>query len=195
MRGTRIILAVSFTTALLFGGHVVSTQVQPTKTHSATEYDTLTTGELYQQLFGESVMDAGRSPTAPRLKSDPFASMIVTQPVAQRVLASSSSSRSKPRRTRPAPRRSARPKSISQRTRMVGKEAHARSTTRLQNNKARAKQRIKRIPVIARRQANIARKRTPVVKQPKTGQTSTRKTSTRRSSTSTKRKKPKARNK
>ena len=207
MRGFRFILAGGFTTALLCAGHAVSTQPQPSEAQSTTAYDTLTPGELYQQLFGESVTEAKRLLAAPgtgfaahtlrRPRTDPFGSAIFAQQVAspqvaQRPLANSRASHPKPRRTRPAPRKSSRPKSISQRTRMVGKEARTRSAARLKNNKARAKQRLKRTSVPARRKGNITRKRPPLVQAHRITRAPARKTSTKRSPATPKRKKPRA---
>lgn len=195
MRGFRFILAGGFTTALLCAGHAVSSQPQPGEAQSTTAYNTLTLGELYQRLFGESVTEAKRLLAAPgtgsgahtlrRIRTDPFGPMISAQQVAnpqvaQRPLANSQSSRPKPRRARPALRKSSRPKSISQRTRMVGKEARTRSTQRLNANKARAKQRIKRTSVPARRKGNITRKRPPLVQEHKRTRAPSRKTSTKR---------------
>ncbi len=171
MRICRLILAAGVATGLLYARSAFSTQSASGATRSSTTYDAVTPGELYQHLFGESVADARRllatietvsalrSPHG--MKTDPFGPMssarqATNPPVAQRALASSGSSRSKPRRTRPTKRTSSRPKSISQRTRQVGKEARARSTSRLKNNKARAKQRIKRTPVHARRHSNAS---------------------------------------
>ena len=178
MRICRLILAAGVATALLYASSGVSTQSASGATRSSTTYDALTPGELYQLLFGESVADAKRLRAAletvsalqspQRIQTDPFGSLIRARQVgsskvAQRTLANSQSNRAKPRRTRPAPGRSSRPKSISQRTRQVGKEARARSTARLKDNKARAKQRIKRTPVPARRQSNAS----PDRKKPK----------------------------
>ena len=210
MRGFRFILAGGFTTALLCAGQAVSTQPAPGEAQRTTAYDRLTPGELYQQLFGESVTEAKRFLAAPatgsavhtlrRIRTDPFGPMIPAQQVAnsqvaQRPLANSQSSRPKPRRARPALRKSSRPKSISQRTRMVGKVARTRSTTRLNNNKARAKQRIKRTSVPARRRAHIARRRPPLIQANKTPRAPARKTSTNRSPATPNRKKPNARKK
>ncbi len=205
MRGFRFILAVGFATALLCAGQGVSTQPQSGQAQSTTAYDTLTAGELYQQLFGESVTDAKRSlaargtgsaaHTRRRIRTDPFGSKIFAQQVAQRPLASSRPSRPKPRRARPAPRTSSRSKSISQRTRMVGKEARTRSTQRLKANKMRAKQRIKRTSVPQRRKGNITRKRPPLVQTHRTNRAPARKTSTKRSPATPKRKKANARDK
>ncbi len=207
MRGFRFILAGGFTTALLCAGHAVSTQPHPGEAQSTTAYDTLTPSELYQQLFGESVTNAKRllaapgagsaAHTLPRPRTDPFGSTIFAQQVAnpqvvQRTLASSLSSRPKPRRARPAPRTSSRPKSVSQRTRQVGKEARTRSTARLKKNKARAKQRLKRTSVPARRKGNITRKRPPLVQAQKTAHAPARKASTKRIPATPKRTKPKA---
>ncbi len=174
MRIFRLILAVGVATGLLYARSVFSTQSASGATQSSTTYDSVTPGELYQDLFGETVNDATRlfatietvsalhSPHG--IKMDPFGPLssarpTTNPPVKQRALASSGSSRSKPRRTRPSKRTSSRPKSISQRTRQVGKEARARSTARLQDNKTRAKQRIKRTPVPARRQSNVTSNR------------------------------------
>ncbi len=210
MRVLRLILAVGVATALLYARSAVSTQSASGATPSNTAYDALTPGELYQHLFGKTVTEAKRFfatfqtvsalHTPHGRQTNPFGSPIsprqATHPqVAQRALASSQSSRSKPRRTRPAPRTSSRPKSISQRTRQVGKEARSRSTARLQNNKTRAKQRIKRTSVHARRKGNITRKRPPLVSVKKTRGTPARKTSTKRSPATPQRKKPKAKNK
>ncbi len=193
MRICRLILAVGVVTTLLYAGSAVSKQSASGATQSNPACDALTPGELYQHLFGESVADARRllatieTVSALRLphgmKTDPFGPMssarqATNPPVAQRALASSGSSRSKPRRTRPAPSRGSRPKSISQRTRQVGKEARARSTSRLKNNRARVKQRTKGTPVTARRKGYIARK-----------------PSTKRSPATSKRNQPKATNK
>ncbi len=210
MRGFRFILAVGFATALLCAGQVVSTQPQSGGAQSTTAYDTLTLGELYQQLFGESVTDAKRSlaargtgstaHTRRRIRTDPFGSTIFARQVAnpqiaQRALASSRPSRPKPRRARPAPPTSRRPKSISQRTRMVGKEARTRSTQRLRANKARAKQRIKRTSVPQRRKGNFTRKRPPLVQAHRRTRALARKTSTKRNPATPQRKKAKASNK
>ena len=210
MRSFLFIWAIAFTTALLCAGQAVSTQPAPGEAQSTTAYDRLTPGELYQQLFGESVTEAKRFLAAPatgsavhtlrRIRTDPFGPMIPAQQVAnsqvaQRPLANSQSSRPKPRRARPALRKSSRPKSISQRTRMVGKEARTRSKQRLNANKARAKQRIKRTSVPQRRKGNITRKRPPLVQTHRTNRAPARKTSTKRSSATPKRKKANARDK
>ncbi len=210
MRGFRLILAVGVGTALLYARGALSTQSASGATPSNTTYDALTPGELYQHLFGETITDAKRFfatlqtvsaiHTQHGIRTDPFGSLTsagqATRPqVAQRALASSQSNRSKPRRTQPTKRTSSRPKSISQRTRQVGKEARSRSTARLKNNEARAKQRIKRTSVHARRKGNITRKRPPLVQVKKTRGAPARKTSTKRSPATPERKKPKAKNK
>ena len=207
MRGFRFILAIGFTTALLCAGQAVSTQPAPGEAQRTTAYDRLTPGELYQQLFGESVTEAKRFLAAPatgsavhtlrRIRTDPFGSTILAQQVtklqvSQRTGVSSRSTRPKPRRARPSPRTSSRPKSVSQRTRMVGKEARTRSTQRLNANKARAKQRIKRTSVPERRKGNITRRRPPLVQAHRTTRAQARKTSTKRSPATPKRKKARA---
>ena len=168
MRGSRWIVAVGVATVLLCTRSAVSRQSASGKTQSSAACVALTP------------TSAGQA-TRPQ--------------IAQRALGSSKSSRPKPRRTRPAKRTSSRPKSISQRTRQVGKEARSRSTVRLKNNKARAKQRIKRTSVHARRKGNITRKRPPLVQVKKTRGAPARKTSTKRSLATPERKKPKAKNK
>ncbi len=210
MRGFRLILAVGVATALLYARSAVSTQSASGTTQSNAAYDALTPGELYQHIFGEAATDAKRLfatletvsalHTPHGIRTDPFsyltsAGQVARPQIAQRALASSQSSRSKPRRTRPTKRTSSRPKSITQRTRQVGKEARTRSTQRLNANKTRAKQRIKRPSVPARRNGNITRKRPPLVQVKKTKRAPARKTSTKRSPATPERKKPKAKNK
>ena len=207
MQGFRFILVAVVITGLLCAGHAVSTPQRPSEAQSKSEYDALTAGELYRQLFGESVTDAKRLLASletgsalhrpQRIRTDPFMSMIPARQVAQRALASPKSSRPTPRRTRPAPRTSSRPKSITQRTRQVGKEARTRSRQRLNANKTRAKQRIKRTSVFARRNGNIARKRPPLVQARKTSRApaTAREASTKRSPATPNRKKPRAKGK
>ena len=165
MRGFRFILAVGFTTAVICGGHALSTDLQPA--------DSATIDRQHDDR------------SFPKLDS-------ATPAVMQGVLGNAQSDRQEPRRTRPAPRKSSRPKSVSQRTRMVGKEARTRSTQRLKANKARAKQRIKRTSIPARRKGNITRKRPPLVQAHRTTRALARKTSTKRSAATPKRKKPNA---
>ncbi|MCH7753471.1 MAG: hypothetical protein IH898_15145 [Planctomycetes bacterium] len=207
MRVFRVILVVGVATALLYARSAVSTQSASGATQSNTAFDALTPSELYHHLFGETITDAKRPfatletvsalHTPHGIRTDPFsyltsAGQATRTQIAQRALASSKSSRPKPRRTRPAKRTSSRTKSISQRTRQVGKEARTRSTQRLNANKARAKQRIKRTSVPARRKGNIARKRPPLVQVNKARRAPARKTLRKRSPATPQRKKPKA---
>ena len=168
MRGFRFILAVGFTTALPCTERAVSTDLQPADS---------ATIDSQQDNRSSQKLDAA------------------TPDVMQGVLGNAKSDRQKPRRARPAPRTSSRPKTVSQRTRQVGKKARTRSTQRLNTNKARAKQRIKRTSVPARRKGNITRKRPPLVQAHRTTRAPARKTSTKRSHATPERKKPKAKNK
>ena len=143
----------------------------------------------------QSTQGAAQGNTACEAITPNSAGQVAKPPIVQRALATSKSSRPKPRRARPVKRTSSRPKSVSQRTRQVGKQAHTRSVTRLKNNKARAKQRFKRTPVPARRKANITRKKPPLVRVNKPRRAPVRKASTTRSPATPQRKKPKATNK
>ena len=166
MRGFRFILAVGFTTALLGGGYALSTDLQPA------DSATIDSQQEYRSF--------------PKLET-------ATPEVMQGVLGNAKSDRQKPRRIRPTPRKSSRPKTVTQRTRQVGKEARTRSTQRLKANKARAKQRIKRTSVPARRKGNITRKRPPLVQAHRITRAPAPKTSTKRSPATPTRKKPNAR--
>ena len=165
MRGFRLIRVVGVATVLLCTRSAVATQSVSGVTQSNTEYDAIAPSSIGQA-------------TAPQ--------------VVQRALANAKSSRPKPRRTRPVKRTSGRPKSVSQRTRQVGKEARIRSVKRLKNNKARAKQRIKRTPVAARRRSDDLLKRPPLVRVKRVKGAPAPKASTEHSSTTPKRRKPKA---
>lgn len=105
MRGFRFILAIGFATALLGGGYALSTDLQP----------------------ADSVTIDSQQDYRPSQKLD-----TAKPAVMQGVLGYTKSDRQKPRRARPAPRKSSRPKTVTQRTRQVGKEAQRRSAQRLQ---------------------------------------------------------------
>ena len=141
MRGFRFILAIGFATALLGGGYALSTDLQPA--------DSVTI---------DSQQDYRPSPKLDTAKPA----------VMQGVLGYTKSDRQKPRRARPAPRKSSRPKTVTQRTRQVGKEAQRRSAQRLQKARARSTQQLKRRPVSARPNARTVRQRPPLVQANKT---------------------------
>ena len=152
MRGFRLILAVGVATTLLCTRSTSPTQSASAETQSINALDALAPTSAWQTTSLQ---------------------------VAQRTLANAEPSRSKPRRTRPTKRTSSRPKSISQRTRQVGKVARTRATTRLKNNKARAKQRIRRRTVVVRRQPGVTPKRPPLVRVNKPKRAPVRKTATK----------------
>ena len=141
MRGFRFILAIGFATALLGGGYALSTDLQP----------------------ADSVTIDSQQDYRPSQKLD-----TAKPAVMQGVLGYTKSDRQKPRRARPAPRKSSRPKTVTQRTRQVGKEAQRRSAKRLQTARSRSKQQLKRRPVSARPKARTARQRPPLVQAHRT---------------------------
>lgn len=141
MRGFRFILAIGFATALLGGGYALSTDLQP----------------------ADSVTIDSQQDYRPSQKLD-----TAKPAVMQGVLGYTKSDRQKPRRARPAPRKSSRPKTVTQRTRQVGKEAQRRSAQRLQKARARSTQPLKRRPVSARPNARTVRQRPPLVQANKT---------------------------
>ncbi len=165
MRGFRFILAIGFTTALLCAAYARSDDLQPAD--SAT-IDSQQAYRSFQKLD------------------------IATLDVMQGVLGNAKSDRKKPRRTRPTPRKSSRPKTVTQRTRQVGKEARRRSAQRLQKARARSKQQLKRRPVSARPNARNTLQRPPLVQANKTRRSPKRRPSAKRVPASSKEKKPNA---
>ena len=141
MRGFRFILAIGFTTALLGSGYALSTDLQPADSAPI---------DAQQDYRSSQKLDTA------------------TPAVMQGVLGYTKSDRQKPRRIRPAPRKSGRPKTVTQRTRQVGKEAQRRSAQRLQKARARSTQQLKRRPVSARPKARTTRQRPPLVQANKT---------------------------
>ena len=166
MRGFRFILAIGFTTALLCAGYARSTDLQPADS---------ATIDAQQDYRSSQKLDTA------------------TPDVMQGVLGNAQSDRQKPRRTRPTPRKSSRPKTVTQRTRQVGKEARRRSAQRLQKARARSKQQLKRRPVSARPKARTVRQRPPLVQANKTRPSPKPRPSVDRVPASSKDKKPNAR--
>ena len=136
MRGFRFILAIGFTTALLCGRYAPSTDLQPADS---------ATIDRQQDYRSSQKLDTA------------------TPEVMQGVLGNAKPDRKKPRRTRPAPRKSGRPKTVTQRTRQVGKEARRRSAQRVQKARSRSKQQLKRRPVAVRPNARNTLRRPPLV--------------------------------
>lgn len=166
MRGFRFILAIGFTTAVICGGYALSTDLQPA---ASAAIDSQQDDRSFQKLD------------------------TATPEVMQGVLGNAKSDRQKPRRTRPAPRKSSRPKTVTQRTRQVGKEARRRSAQRLQKARTRSKQRITRRPVsYPRPNARTTRQRPPLVQANKTRPSPKRRPSGNPVPASSKDKKPNA---
>lgn len=165
MRGFRFILAIGFTTALLCGGYALSTDLQPADSAAIDG----------QQDYRSSQKLVTATPA-----------------VMQGVLGYTKSDRQKPRRIRPAPRKSSRPKTVTQRTRQVGKEAQRRSAKRLQKARARSKQQLKRRTVSARPKARTVRQRPPLVQAHRTRPSLKRLPPVKRVSTASNDKKPNA---
>ncbi len=163
MRGFRFILASGFTTALLCGGYALSTDLQPADR---------ATIDAQQDYRSSQKLDTA------------------TPDVMQGVLGNAKSDRQRPRRIRPTPRKSSRPKTVTQRTRQVGKEARRRSAQRLQKARARSKQQLKRRPVSARPNARTTRQRPPLVQAHTTRPSLKRRPPVDRAPTSSKPKKP-----
>ncbi len=165
MRGFRFILAIGFTTALLCGGYALSTDLQPAASAAI---------DNQQDYRSSQKLDTA------------------TPDVMQGVLGNAKSDRQKPRRIRPTPRKSSRPKTVTQRTRQVGKEARRRSAQRLQKARARSKQQLKRRPVSARPKARTTHQRPPLVQAHKTRRLPRRRPPVDRVPASSKAKKPNA---
>ena len=165
MRGFRFILAVGFMAAVICSGYALSTDLQPA---DSPMIDSQQDYRSFQRL-------------------DP-----ATPDVMQGVLGNAESDRQKPRRTRPVPRKSSCPKTVTQRTRQVGKEARRRSAQRLQKVRARSKQQLKRRPVSARPKARTVRQRPPLVQANRTRPSLKRRPPVKRVFTSSNDKKPKA---
>ena len=165
MRGLRFILAIGFTTALLCGRYALSTDLHPADS---------ATIDAQQDDRSSQKLDTAKPA------------------VMQGVLGYTKSDRQKPRRIRPAPRKSGRPKTVTQRTRQVGKEARRRSAQRLQKARSRSKQQLKRRPVSARPKAQTVRQRPPLVQANRTKPSLKRRPPVKRVFTSSNDKKPKA---
>ena len=163
MRAFRFIWAVGFMAAAICDGYALSTDLQPAA-------DSVTI-DRQQDYRSSQELDTA------------------TPNVMQGVLGNAQSDRQKPRRARPTPRKSSRPKTVTQRTRQVGKEARRRSAQRLQKARVRAKHQLKRRPVSARPNAQTTRKRPPLVQANKTRRSPKRRPPVERAPTSPKPKK------
>lgn len=142
MRGFRFIWAVGFMAAAICDGYALSTDLQPAADSAAID--------AQQDDRSSQKLDTA------------------TPDVMQGVLGNAKPDRKKPRRIRPAPRKGSRPKTVTQRTRQVGKEARRRSAQRLQKARARSKQQLKRRPVSARPNARNTLQRPPLVQANRT---------------------------